>query len=95
MSIRASNFYKWAYGLISEAIKGAAHVGMVILSGTGIAQMIDSASTLAVPTAALQPLTFKYFLISAAIGAGLKAMAYLDQQPLPPLAVETNPPFIA
>ena len=81
---RASTFYKWGYGLLSEFIKGASHVGMVTLSGTGIAQMIEN-GTPAITAPPTAPLTFHYFLLVLAIGGGLKALAYLDTQPLPPM----------
>lgn len=92
MSERASNWYLWLYGLASVFIRGASHVGMVILTGTGVAQMIDTSATVA--QVAAQPLTFRYFAVSVLIGGAIKAFAYLEEKPLPALPkTETRPPI--
>lgn len=91
MSERISNWYLWLYGLAAVFIKGSSHVGMVILTGTGVAQMLDASGT--VQQAATSQLTFRYFALSVVIGGAIKAFAYLEEKPLPALKVATNPPI--
>lgn len=94
MSDRVSSWYLWLYGLASVFIKGASHVGMVILTGTGVAQLMDSSG--AVTQLATQPLTPRYFLVSLLIGGAIKAFAYLEEKPLPALrnsSSNTTPPL--
>lgn len=85
---------KWLYDLARVFIKGAAHVAMVILTGTGVAQMLDESG--AVQHLAAPPLTFRYFALSVLIGGAIKAFAFLEEKPLPDFSTtstNTNPPI--
>ena len=95
MSDRVSSWCLWLYGLASVFIKGASHVGMVILTGTGVAQLMDSSGAVT-QQIATQPLTPRYFLVSLLIGGAIKAFAYLEEKPLPALrsrSSDTIPPM--
>lgn len=83
---------RWLYELARVFIKGASHVAMVILTGTGVAQMIDSSN--AIQQVATQPLTFRYFALSVLIGGAIKAFAFLEEKPLPDFnGGNTTPPL--